>query len=91
MSIVRELAGTLAAPCFIPEERDKKGKIIEPEHDFPKGTPIVMVGDYVSPEGKVGFICVEAGGRVLVIPRRGVSITITKELRERLAEATLSS
>lgn len=91
MSIVRELAGTLSHSCFILEERDKKGKIIEPEQDFPKGTPVVVVGDYLSPDGKVGFICVEAGGRVLVVPKRGVTITITKELRERLAEATLTS
>lgn len=91
MSLVRELSGTLAMSCFIPEERDKKGKILEPEQDFPKGTPVAIVGDYISQDGKIGFICVEVGGRVLVVQKRGVNITITKELRERLAEATLTS
>jgi len=89
MSLTRELSAVLTSPTLLKSRLGKDGKKVGADKAIPEGTPVIIVGDYKSQDGHVYFYAVTADGELLIVDRKVLKITITKDLRERLAEASL--
>lgn len=88
MSLTRVLSGTVQQGAEIKLEQDGKSRVIKVN----AGDPVLIVGVMnLLDKNSANLICLTADGVLFYATNTVVKITIDKELRERLAEATLSS
>jgi hypothetical protein len=87
MNLVRLLSGIITEPVTLYYENPTGGK--DSTRTIAAGTSVVVVGLIDDKDGTY-YVCLTGDGETLVLAVGKVKITIDKDLRERLAEATLS-
>lgn len=81
--LVRVLSGIVKNPTAV----YKDGKVLM---DLLAGTPVAMIG-IISDNDAEYYVCITGQGETVILNISSIKVTIDKDLRERLAEATLTN